>query len=163
MLVSEHTPEQLGSLAQSARKGNLSQARGILITIGILQLIGHIVLYFVMESQIADRRQAGDPVDEEALSEARALLFVAMGLGLTFTILGILVYRIPVAATVTGLLLYLADKIYEAVLDPTNLRAGLIIKIIIVVCLVKAVQAAIAYEREAASESNDTPSPISEA
>ena len=68
--------------------------------------------------------------------------------GVVFVLLGFFVHRAPVAMTATGLILYIADYAIGAVLDPTYLVRGIIVKIVIVVCLVKALNAAIACERE---------------
>lgn len=156
--------EELGSLAQSARQTSLRQARGILIAIGILQLLGSIFLFFNVENEAravieAEKRQAGpgmvfDPVkvkeaEEELVRIARLIYFGVMGVSIVFIILGILVPKAPVACTVTGLVLFIALNAVAALADPVNLVRGIILKVIFLICLIKAVQAAQAYEREA--------------
>jgi ABC-type siderophore export system fused ATPase/permease subunit len=69
-------------------------------------------------------------------------------LGVLFILLGFLVTRFPLPATIIALVLYLGSNAVLALLDPAVLVQGIIFKIIVVVCLVKALQAAIAYQRE---------------
>ena len=67
--------------------------------------------------------------------------------------LGVYVKKFPVPATITGLVLYLGANAVFGLMDPTTLARGLIIKIFIIIGLFKAVQAAIAYQRESERES----------
>jgi hypothetical protein len=69
-------------------------------------------------------------------------------IGVVFIVCAIVVYKYPVASTVTSLVLYLGAAAVYGVLDPTTLARGWWIKILIVVGLFKAVQAALAYESE---------------
>src|SRR5262245_49467630 len=118
-------PSGLGSLAQSARGKHLKQARGILIAIGILMVLGQTAMYFVETAQVKGEiqkeiRAAGPDVviDQADVREAeetvrRALLLVhggAIALGVVFVILGIFVERSPVALTALGLVLYLGKE-----------------------------------------------------
>ncbi len=73
---------------------------------------------------------------------------VAVALGVVFIILGVIVNRFPVPATIISLILYVGSALGFAALDPSTLARGAIIKIIIVVALIKAIQAALAYEKE---------------
>ncbi len=156
--------DRLGSLAQSARQSSLKQARGILIAIGVLSLLGNAVLFALSEKMVkdeiaAEKAKAGpgvqfdqaklQEIEEQAIRINQLVAGFGALLGVIFIVLGVAVYRAPVACTVTGLVLYLAGNAIFGVLDPVTLAKGLIIKIIIIVCLVKAVQAAMAYEREA--------------
>jgi hypothetical protein len=155
--------EELGSLAQSARKSSLGQARAILIVVGVLNLIGGIFFYVNAENEArqvieAEKRKAGpmvtfDParvkeVEQEITRIARLIYLGVIGVSVVFIILGILVHKAPVACTVTGLVLFLALNAVAIVADPMNILRGLILKIIFLVCLVKAVQAAVAYQKE---------------
>jgi hypothetical protein len=155
----------LGSLAQSARKSSLKQARGILIAIGVLTLIANAVLFALAEKMTkdaiaAEKAKAGpgvqfDPVKLKELEDQEIRLrqvsaAVAVVLGIAFIGLGIAVYKAPVACTVTGLVLYLAANAIYGVMDPESLAKGAIIKVIIIVFLAKAVQAAVAYQKEEA-------------
>jgi hypothetical protein len=73
---------------------------------------------------------------------------VPVGLGVIFIILGVMVKSYPVPMTITGLVLYVLANAIFGLLDPAMLLQGVIIKIIVVVALIKAVQAALAYQRE---------------
>ena len=59
-----------------------------------------------------------------------------------------MVTQYPVPCTITGLVLYLGANAAFGLMDPTSLARGLIVKIVIIVALFKAVQAAIAYQKE---------------
>ena len=74
--------------------------------------------------------------------------FVLIALGVIFIVMGLLVKQYPVPLTIAGLALYVGSALVFAALDPMTLLQGIIIKIFIVIGLVKAVQAALAYERE---------------
>lgn len=160
--------KELGSLTQSARRTSLTQARSILIVIGVLSLIANIVFFVLAEDQVrkelrkeveAEKQKRGPglvfdqnelkKIEEDAVRITRMVNGGAAFLGVVFVALGLAVYRAPVVCTVTGLILYVAGNAVFAAIDPENLVRGIIIKVIIVVAMVKAVQAALAYEREA--------------
>jgi hypothetical protein len=69
-------------------------------------------------------------------------------IGIVFIVCGALVYTYPVPATITSLVLYVGAAAVYAVIDPSTLARGWIIKLLIVIGLFKAVQAALAYESE---------------
>ncbi len=153
----------LGSLSQSVRKQSLRNARRILIFIGAMTVLFNVFMLAQSESEVreaisAELRSQGisdAQVDHTKLEEARAtalrltrLIYAGtMGLGLVFIALGVMIYRAPVAITVTGIVLYVASNIVFALLDPTSLVRGAIIKIIIIVAMGKAISAAVAYQR----------------
>ena len=68
--------------------------------------------------------------------------------GVAFLVCGFFVYKAPVPTTLTGLIGYLAIQAAGVVFDPANLRRGIILKILIIIGLAKAVQAAFAYAKE---------------
>ena len=67
--------------------------------------------------------------------------FVA-GIGIAFFLLYVWSHRMPLAASITGLALYLLITLGDAALDPASLRRGMIFKIIIVVLLCRSIAAA---------------------
>ncbi len=141
---------RLRSLAQSARGNQLGQARGILLFIGILSILANAGALFVLRNQALEQAR----MQNIPQAQVEAFLFIQyaiqggfMLLGAVFVVLGILVKSYPLVCTVTGLVLYVAATLLGFVLGGLAAGAGLIIKIIIIVALVKAVQAAIAYER----------------
>lgn len=163
----DESPEELGSLAQSARRTSLRQARIILIVIGSLNFVCGMLVFGFVETLVnqaieQEKRKAGPGVvfDEAKVKEVhdaqvRAVQLILAGtmvVGLVFIGLGMAVYKAPVACTVTGLVLYVGLQAIGAAVDPADLVRGLLIKIIFIVALVKAVQAALAYEREAKAE-----------
>lgn len=154
----------VGSLAQSARKKDLSRARNILIFIGVLTVIVNGIQLGMAEDQIreafaqdvAAAETQGMVLDmdkvaeleESALSMARLIVGAAVAVGVVFIVLGAIVKKFPVVSTVTGLVLYVGSVAVFGMIDPSTLARGLVMKIIVVVFLAKAVQAAAAYQRE---------------
>jgi len=170
------TGDGLGSLAQAARSKQLNSARTILLVVGVLTVLVNgffVVMAETMvnkqfETELADLRRQGVVVDEdkveelreESIQSTRLINGVGLALGVVFILLGMNVKKYPVPMTITGLVLYLGSAAVFGLMDPTTLAKGIIIKIFIIVGLFKAVQSAIAYEKEANLE---TPVPLTEA
>ena len=157
----------LGSLAQSARKSSLKQARVLLALAAVLTLLEGGVGYAASESLArkaieAEKKKAGpmvvfDPVAiKNAEDEVRRVIeLVSLGVlavGVVFVVLAIVVHLAPVACTVTGLVLYIGLHAVFAVANPVTLVQGILWKVIIIVGLSKAIQAAAAYQRELKAE-----------
>jgi hypothetical protein len=160
------TPEglpKLGSLAQSARSGQLKQAKALLIGVGVLMAVLNLGMMFtvpeqvrqVVDAQLASRggRAAADPVQLKQVETgiliiAYFLQAIPAALGVLFIIFGLFVNRFPVPITITSLILFLLFIALSAILEPLTLIQGLVIKIIFIAGIIKAIQAALAYERE---------------
>jgi hypothetical protein len=158
---------KLGSLAQKARGKKLKEARGILLFIGILTiLVNGAVLYFapsLVEGTIKNEvaRQGGparvDPVSVQQARDRMLMIEYAItgsffAMGVLFVIFGVLVYRFPLAMTITSLVLYLLATVAMAALNPVGLATGSFIRIIIIVALAKSIHSAYVYERERRAE-----------
>ena len=159
--------QSLGSLSQSARSKTLSGARTTLIIIGVLTVVvgvaqwnlGEAIVQQAIAEEVKQAESQGIVVDYEEVAKIEAeqiqttsFAFGAIiGLGAVFVFLGTMVYRIPVIATVTGLTLYVGLQTVSAAVSPETIGKGLFIKLIVVVCLAKAVQAAVAYQKESAA------------
>jgi hypothetical protein len=146
----------LGSLAQSARGKEISQAKVTLIIIGILTMIVNGFLLFNLPNEIEQairQGQAGDPAEVEDFKRAATIagyLFYGgpLLLGLVFVIFGLIVKKYPLTITITSLVLYIAATVLFAVLNPQSLASGAIVKIIIVVAFCRAIKAAKSYDVE---------------
>lgn len=155
---------KLGSLAQAARGNQLRNARNILLFIGIITLLFTAVQLALVrgevkreiDQEITKQAAVGKKVDpaaraqfEEQLVMVQLVLvgLIGGGEGIAFVILGVLVKRFPVPATIIGLVLYILDTVVGVLLNPAAAGA-LIIRVIFIVALSKAIQAAFAYERE---------------
>lgn len=158
---------ELGSLSQGARKKQLNSARNTLIVVGILTLLVNIFLFFNAENEIdraidGEIKKAGPGavIDQVQLKQAKEKILTGVrilyggtaGLGLVFIVLGCLVYVAPVPIVITGLVLYIAANAIYGFLNPATLVQGLLFKIIIILLLARAVQAAFAYQKEKAEE-----------
>jgi len=160
--------DDLGSLAQAARSKQLHSARTILLVVGILTVLVNGFFVFMaksmvekqFETDLADLRRQGMVIDdskveelrEGAISSTRLINGIGLALGMVFIFLGANVKKYPIPMTITGLILYLGSAAVFGLIDPTTLVRGIIIKILIVVGLFKAVQSAIAYEKEMKNE-----------
>ncbi|HEY7422642.1 MAG TPA: hypothetical protein VH682_00145 [Gemmataceae bacterium] len=163
---------KLGSLAQKARGKQLKQARGILFVIGALTVLvngGLLIATPSLVKQEIDKeilKQGGVPqVDplrvEEVRNEMLILNYAIHGLffslGVLFLIFGALVYRFPLAMTVTSLVLYLLASLATGVLAPAALASGAIVRILIIIALAKSIQSAYAYEKERRAQAEYEP------
>lgn len=150
----------LGNLAQAARGNQLKSARWIMIVIGILTLAANGFFFATarqtIDAEVAKLRQQGMQVDvgeiENAVRTQQLVCGTMAVLGIVFIVLGILVYKFPVPCTVAGLSLYLLSTLVFAVLDPTQIARGVIIKVFIVIGLFKSVKSAMAYQAERKAE-----------
>ena len=157
---------RLGNLAQAARGKELKNARAIMLFIGIISILANGYFFSAAASNVQkeidkELLKLGptfvvDPVKlaevkSQAVRTTRLIAFGGLVLGGIFVACGLLVERHPVPITVTALALYLGGNAIFGMLNPASLGAGLIMKIFIVAGLFKAVQAAIAYQKELAT------------
>ncbi len=144
----------LGSLAQSARLKQLNTARWVLIVLGILMILGNGALIAIARQQLTNEVQKKGMVIvnqeefERSLMIFRLILAVPLVLGIVFIVLGLMVKAYPVPITILALVLYVASNLGFALLNPEGLLQGIILKVIVVVALAKAIQAALAYQSE---------------
>ena len=149
----------LGKLTQSARGAEVGKARRILLVVGVLTLLANVGTFFFAES-LADNlikaeqaKQPGlmvSPAERDTVINATKVAsgLVAL-LGGLFVVFGLIVQKFPVPITVASLVLYIGQvAVFAVIATASLLNAGIFVKVIIVVALVKAVQAAIAMQRE---------------
>lgn len=165
-----HPKAMMGSLAQSARDKQIRVARNILIVIGILQIVFNAALLATMrdrfhrELEEAVNKQLGPGmvVNREKLQEIEDMAvragtveaWILIATGASFVVLGLLTRKYPVPTTILGLVLYLAGTAYffvslaQAGAEGNRFMGGLWLRVVIVVLLIKAIQSALAYQRE---------------
>ncbi|MCA9176730.1 MAG: hypothetical protein KDB14_19715 [Planctomycetales bacterium] len=150
-------------LAQGARRKQLRTAKSILIGIGVLSVIINGVVAVnaeagvdrAIEKELADVRMQGLAINEDALEVARQqavkvtrLVAGAFALvGVAYIVMGVILDVNPVAITISGLVIYIGSMAVTAVLDPSMLLRGLVVKGFIIAMLFKSIQAAIEYQR----------------
>lgn len=147
-------PDGLANLAQTARMKQITTARNILLVIGILTIIANIVTTFVGLRQL-EAALANVPPGAQ-LEQARVTAYtifymfqgVAIGLGVLFIVMGTLVKRWPVPITVSALVIYVLAIVGFGLLDPKTLPMGLIMRVFVIICLVRSIRAALAWQRE---------------
>jgi hypothetical protein len=152
----------LGNLAQSARGKELKSARTIMFFVGVLSVAVNMFVFSSAEETVqteiaklgpgfeADPEKIAE-LKNQAVGSTRLITGGGMVMGMIFVACGVLVKRYPVPATITALALYLSSMAIFGLLNPASLASGLIVKIFIVVGLFKAVQAAIAYQKDLAA------------
>jgi hypothetical protein len=123
-------------LASDELRKQQKKASLALIIVAILQTLGAILVYFLVEN-------ARDEIPD--LNHVVTGVVAAVALG--FWGLWLWSRSNPLPAAITGLVIFLTLHLVEAVMDPTSLLRGILIKIIVIVLLVSAIQAGIKYRR----------------
>ena len=157
----------LGKLAQSAQGKEIKKARIALIAAGLILILQNGIFYAMSEVEVdavlkleVEKLGPGMVADPAELAQARTRLLgivhviygAFMGAGAVLVGLGIAVTKYPLAFTITGLVIYLGTIAIFAVLNPLTLASFWLIKLIVIVCLFKAIQAAAASNREIRGE-----------
>jgi hypothetical protein len=156
------------SLAQSARSKQLNIARRIMFAVGILTIVVNLAQFGMVNSIVDGQFDAeaqklkmqGMIINQQkfvALKDAakrsvRVAAILLIGLGAVYIAFGFLINKYPVPVTITGLVLYVGTAIVFALLDPEYILRSLIFKGIVTIALVKAVQAAVASQRQSNRE-----------
>ena len=143
----------LGSLSQSARGKQLNNARNLLLFVGILTVVINGIFLFMVEQQVRDLETQlatqGLQADHDALMTLNYLIRGAsVAVGVLFIIFGMTVKAYPLPISIAALVVYVGCIAIFALIDPMTLLAGIIWKVVIVVCLIGAIRTALAYERE---------------
>lgn len=110
--------------------------------IGALLIVAILHTIFAMSELLAVRSAlaAGAAIDRTALAGAFLLPFA-------FVLLGVWARWSPVAASVVALAFYVGIQVFDVIVRHMPLGQGILIKILIVLALVRAVQVAIEYNR----------------
>jgi hypothetical protein len=124
--------------------------------IGVLTILANLGVAMLSDSRIDEEAKKlqgqGMVVDQKAIEAAkRETQLTCAGfaaVGVVFIVMGFFVNAYPVPITISALVLYLAGNAISAVMDPTTIAQGIIIKIIIIAGLVRSIKAALEYERE---------------
>jgi hypothetical protein len=137
---------KLGNLSQDARLKEIKTAGIVLIVAGILSAGNGIYLAATAAEQM---RAAGYSQQQMAAELPGAYLVggAITVLGVIFVILGACIKSAPLPISVSALVLFLGLHAFLALINPANLIMGLILKIIVLVALFKAIQAALAYSK----------------
>jgi hypothetical protein len=114
----------------------LQKSVGALLIVAIL----HTLFAFMVLSQARAAARQGASIDTRVLIEA-------LSLPLAFYALAVWARWMPAIASLTGLALYLGVQVFDAIGQPGRLWQGIVIKVIIVLALVQAVRAGLAYSR----------------
>ena len=122
------------SVQSDELKKRSNSAFGALLAVGIMQVVFGVIMYMMLKD---------DPrVDPDA---ANILLATVIGVGVLFFGLAFWARVNPLPAAIVGLVLFVSLHLWEAVADPTSIARGIIFKVIIIVVLVKAIQAGVQH------------------
>ena len=155
---------ELGSLGQSARSKHLKSAKITMFVVGILTLLMNGFVALRAESVVDDaikkelQNVPAGQIDQAKLEELKKQAITTTQLvsagfclvGVAYLVLGALVYRAPVATTATALVLYIGGWAVSGLFDPSMLVKGIILKVLIIGLMVRALKAAIEYQKETA-------------
>lgn len=111
------------------------KAAGALLAVAIIQAaFGALVIFVILPKDIP--------------AQTRNVLMVSVfGIAAVFFALYFWARRQPLPASIVGLVLFITVHLLDAIQDPTALARGLIMKIIIIVMLVNAIQAGVKYRQ----------------
>lgn len=113
---------------EALERTKLASARKWILGIGIWYLVSGLIMLAIVKDQLTP--------------EGRVLL-LGTHLGLFIVHVGLYVWArvAPLAAAVVSLVLFLTLHLANAVLEPSSIYKGMIVKVLFIVVLVKAIQA----------------------
>ncbi len=143
----------------------IKQCRGLLVFVGVLTIAlnGWQFYNSPVEAQQAVQAELAKVnlqpgqfvIPEKRLELEKFVLFFCrvvygslLAVGVAEILLAMIVTKYPVPATITAMTLYVLANVVILFLNPQAIASGAIFKIIILVSLGKAIQAAFAYQRE---------------
>ena len=121
---------QADELSKQAKK-----AAGALLAVAIIQVVfGAIVVFALMPANVPQ--------------QTRNIVMVSVfGIAAVFFALYFWARKQPLPASIVGLVLFVTMHLLDALADPTALARGILMKIIIVVILVNAIQAGVKHRQ----------------
>ena len=111
------------------------KASTALIIVAVLQTLAVVLFYFIIEN-------APPEAGLTHLSTGLIALIALAFWGLWFWS-----RSAPMPAAITGLVLYLSLQLLDAVVDPSSLARGWLVKIIVIVLLARAIEAGVKYRK----------------
>ena len=149
-------PARLASLTQAARSRQLKTARGLLFFVGGWLIFSLIIEWVTIDMQL-ERVAKEHGVPAARIPELKELVMPTMYaitagyiiLAITYVVFGFLVRTYPVPITITALVIFVALMLIIAAIGGVQtVFSGIIFKVIIIIGLAKAIQSAIAYQKE---------------
>ncbi|MDD4891279.1 MAG: zinc ribbon domain-containing protein [Phycisphaerae bacterium] len=123
------------ALQDQTLKKESKKAVGALAAVAILQTIGAIIIFALLQNNPAASSQAG------------AILAVMLVLAAIFAALSFWARSSPLPAAIVGLVLFVTVHLIDAVASGgVTLAQGIIVKIIVIVVLIRAIQAGVKHK-----------------
>lgn len=117
-------------------KKHSKKAKGALLAVAIIQTIFGLIIFAASRANAANGNGIPPLVG-----------MVVLAIGAIYFGLYAWARHNPLPAAIVGLILYVTMHTIDAIVDPTQLARGIILKIIIVVVLIQAIQAGVKYKR----------------
>lgn len=125
----------------------IGKARMCLSVIAGLLVLGTLIGWMGMESELSKARDRGMGINSGMVAQMRALLVANVVLAVAFVGLAVWAGRNAFAAVLTGLVLYIAAILASAAVSPITLVQGIIIKVIIIGLLIGGIRAGLQQRR----------------
>lgn len=150
--------------AKQTFQGKIRSGRRTILTCAVLFTIGTVAIWFILNGMLEKQQKEvngakGNPMyDQEKVAEAQKQLdrlpgtikLITAGnavLALSFYGLWWWAKSRPLPATLSALILFIAVHMLNVAIDPSTLAQGILIKILILVALIGAVNAAQKYQK----------------
>jgi hypothetical protein len=150
--MSQAPTEPLPRLVDCLRLRKLRYARLILVIAGLF-LMGFSLVVFAMAEEVVRREfaRANIPVKPQELQRwvriEQVFQLGQAGVGLALAVCGLAIYRAPLFCSIAATVIFVLHQAICLAVEPLSLFRGAIMKILIVIALVGAIQAAIRYRR----------------
>jgi len=149
-------PAFAASLARNITRRELNQARGILAVLGVLGIGTGMVLLGDLQHKIGALEAGTAALDRGLIHQVKILTYAGIGVSVVYLVCAFLVSRAPVVATVSGLVLFIATILAQAVIEPAQLIGpiGFGVRLAVLIALISAVRFARIYQRQRAETGN---------
>ena len=143
----EAVPRAGGEITDQHRK-HIRSARFAIMVVAIITIIVSIVMWYMLQRDID--KASGNPlmlINEKIVAFQKVAIASTFFVGLLFIGLFFWAKKNPFGASLTALIIYATSILVQAGMEPETLVKGIIIKIIIILALVRGVQAGLAYKK----------------
>jgi hypothetical protein len=157
--------QQIGAkYAKQTYQGKMKSGRTTILVCGILFTLGTVVLHFMLQSELGKAEaqirlaKGNAQYDQDAVAEAEKELAKGAGMArlvvIAHGVLAATFYGLwgwaksrPLPATLAALILFIAVQLIGAALEPESIVKGILVKVLILVALIGAVNAAQKYQK----------------
>ena len=143
----EAIPRTGGEISDQHRK-HIRSARFAIMFVAVVTIGVSIFFWFKLQGEIESIPEAFmDDAVRKAIGFQKVAIASTFFLGLVFIGLFFWAKKNPFGASLTALIIYATSILVQAGMEPSSLVKGIIIKIIIILALVRGVQAGLAFKK----------------